>query len=251
MIDKKEMLHAGHRGRMREKFKQYGRDVFHTHELLEMLLFHIIPYKNTNEISKNLIARFDGIDGVLSATREELMSVDGVGARVADMLVDIGKISLTEDVGNASEKSFQSFDDYCEVGEFFVEYFRGLQSSAVLLVLLNNKMELIDCVRLYDVDYESAKIKPGPFIDAVIENNASVAIIAHNHPYGPLFPTQGDFATNSMISSSLSAMGIPLLEHYIVSGDAYLGFMTNLSTAFSQYRELEKFINSKAMQYEK
>lgn len=248
MLDKKKMLHAGHRGRMREKFTQYGRDVFHTHELLEMLLFHVIPYKNTNGIAKNLILKLGSLDAILSATREELMTVDGVGPRVADMLVDIGKVSLKPDPNVEQSQKFRSFADYGETGEFFVEYFDGAQTSSVVLMLLNSKMELIDYVTLYDVDYESAKIKPQPFIDAVIEANASVAIIAHNHPYGPLFPTRGDFATNTMISEALSSVGIPLIEHYIVSGKSYLGFMTNLSAAFSQYRELEKFIKSKASQ---
>ncbi len=250
MLDKKKVLHAGHRERMREKFVQYGRDVFHTHELLEMLLFHIIPYKNTNEIAKNLILRFSTVDGVLSASREELMSVTGVGPRVADMLVDIGKISMKRGAADEEKRTLRSFGDYTEAGEFFVEYFDGSNTASVVMMLLNSKMELLDYCRLYDVDYESAGIKAKPFVDAAIAANASVAIIAHNHPYGPLFPTRGDFATNTMISEALSSVGIPLLEHYIVSGKSYVGFMTNLSTAFSQHRELEKFLNSKALRYE-
>lgn len=250
MLDKKKMLHAGHRGRMREKFTQYGRDVFNTHELLEMLLFHVIPYKNTNEIAKKLISRFSTIDGVFSASREELMSVAGVGPKVADMLFDIGKISLADDTRNKEAYIRRSFGDYREAGEFFVEYFDGRETSAVVLMLLNSKMELIDCISLYDMDYESAGIKPEPFINAAIAANASVAVVAHNHPYGPLFPTQGDMVTNKIISDSLSAVGIPMLEHYIVSGKGYVGFMTNLSTAFSQHSEIEKFIKSKAQGYE-
>lgn len=248
MLDKKKMLHAGHRGRMREKFTQYGRDVFHTHELLEMLLFHVIPYRNTNDIAKNLISKFGSLDGVLSATREELITVDGIGPRAADMLVDIGRISLNSDMDEKTRQTARSFADYSEAGEFFIEYFDGAQSSSVVLMLLNSKMELIDYAHLYDTDYESAKITPQPFIDAAISANASVAIIAHNHPFGPLFPTRGDFATNTMISEALCSVGVLLLEHYIISGKSYLGFMTNLSTAFSQHRELENFIKSKATQ---
>ncbi len=250
MLDKNKMLHAGHRGRMREKFSQYGRDVFHTHELLEMLLFHIIPYKNTNEIAKNLISRFGTLDGVFSASRQDLKSVAGVGPRVADMIFDIGRISLAPGEADGEKCNRRSFGDYKETGDFFVEYFAGRESSSVVIMLLNSKMELIDCVSLYDMDYESAGVKPEPFIDAAIAANASIAVVAHNHPYGPLFPTRGDVVTNKMISDSLSAVGVPMLEHYIVSGSGYLGFMTNLSTAFSQYSEIEKFIKSKAQEYE-
>ena len=58
MQEKKENLHAGHRERMREKFRTYGRAVMHSHELLEMLLFHVVTYKNTNPIAKRLMLRF-------------------------------------------------------------------------------------------------------------------------------------------------------------------------------------------------
>jgi len=246
MIDKKKMLHAGHRGRMREKFVQYGRDVLHTHELLEMLLFHVIPYRNTNEIAKNLISRFGTVDGVFSASREDLMTVNGVGARVADMLVDIGKISLNKELSD--EKSNRRiFGDYHETGEFFVEYFGGSEVVTVAFMLLNSKMELIDCITLYGIDCESAGVKPEPFINAAISQNASIAIVAHNHPYGPLFPTQGDVATNKILTDSLASVGVPLIEHYIISGSGYIGFVKNLSTAFSQHNGLKNFLKSKAL----
>ena len=77
---------------MREKFLSYGRDVFHSHELLEMFLFHAVKYKNTNPIAKNLMARFSTLEGVFSASREELLSVDGVGPKIADMILSVGEI---------------------------------------------------------------------------------------------------------------------------------------------------------------
>ena len=51
-------LHTGHRQRMREKLLSYGSDVMQSHELLEMLLYYVIPYKNTNPIAKRLILEF-------------------------------------------------------------------------------------------------------------------------------------------------------------------------------------------------
>ena len=94
MSNIKEGIHSGHRKRMRDKFFDYGRDIFHAHELLEMFLFHAVQYKNTNPIARNLLLRFSTLDGVLSASREELMSVEGVGPKIADMLITVGKIYL-------------------------------------------------------------------------------------------------------------------------------------------------------------
>ena len=238
----KEGLHSGHRQRMREKFLDYGRDIFHSHELLEMLLFHAVRYKNTNPIAKNLLLRFSTLDGVLSASREELMSVEGVGPRIADMLLSIGKINMLD---GEAEESRAVFDNYRETGNFFANYFDGRFSHETVMLLLNNKMQYIDCVSLYDFDYDSAAIKPQPFVDAAIDSRAAVVIIAHNHPYGPPFPTEGDKATNNMIADSLFKVGVLLAEHYVVSGMKFVGFMNNISTAFSQYCDAEKFFESK------
>ena len=106
-------------------------------------------------------------------------------------------------------------------------------------------MEYIDCRSVYELDYDSGGIKAEPFIDASINSRAAVAIIAHNHPYGPPFPTVGDKATNNMVAEALSGSGVLLAEHFVVSGKRFVGFMNNLSTAFSQYCDVEKFFESK------
>ena len=245
MAEIKEGIHAGHRHRMREKFLDYGRDVFHTHELLEMLLFHSVRYKNTNHIAKNLMLRFSDIDGVLSASREELMSVEGVGPKIADMLISVGKIRLESEEVKACDTKMV-FTDYRSTGEFFVNYFDSRFTYEISMLLLNNKMEYIDMISVRDTDYDSGAVKAEPFISAAIRARAAVAIIAHNHPYGPPFPSPGDKATNDMMFDAFSKSGILLAEHYVVSGTGFVGFMNHLSTAFSQFCDVKRFFDSKA-----
>ena len=237
-------IHSGHRQRMREKLLDYGRDVFHSHELLEMLLFHSVNYKNTNPIARNLILRFSDLDGVFSASREELMSVDGVGPKMADMIISVGKLGLANEL-DVAEKSPLTFNNYRATGDFFVNYFDSRLCYEVALLLLNNKMEYIDCINISATDYDSGSVRAEPFIDAAIRSRAAVAIIAHNHPFGPSFPSEGDKVTNDMITDAFSRVGVLLAEHYVISGRMYVGFMNNLSTAFSQYCDVERFFESK------
>ena len=238
-------LHSGHRQRMRDKFLCYGRDVFHSHELLEMLLFHAVQYKNTNPIAKNLLLRFSTLDGVFSASREQLLSVEGVGPKIADMILSVGKIDVLAENEEPCDGARRIFDDYSATGRFFVDYFDSRFTYETVILLLNSKMEYLDCRTLYELDYDTAAIKAEPFIDAAIRARAAVAIIAHNHPYGPHFPSIGDKATNNMIAESLSKSGVLLAEHYVVSGNKFVGFMNNLTMAFSQYSDVERFFESK------
>jgi DNA repair protein RadC len=73
-------------------------------------------------------------------------------------------------------------------------------------------MEFLDLVSMSDSDYDSAAVRVEPFISEAIRVNASVAIVAHHHPYGPLFPTPGDMATNDMIFDAFSNAGISLVS---------------------------------------
>ncbi len=244
MSDTEKGIHSGHRMRMRKKFADYGRDIFNTYELLEMLLYHSIPLKNTNPIARRLIAEFSDIEGVFTASKEELMSVEGVGERTADMIKAVGKIRIDREGFNLKKVPAYNFKDYNETGSFFVSYFDGRRDYETVMLLLDNKMSYIDFVSMADADYEMGAIKPKNFIDTAIRARASVCVIAHNHPYGPLYPTSGDVETNNMIRSALSGAGVILVEHYVVSGDGYLGFMNHLETAFYQKANLERFRKS-------
>ena len=91
ITDNDSTIHHGHRSRMTEKLANHGPHIFNTYELLEMLLYGTIPYKDTNPIAKRLLDRFGSLDGVLSATEDELCTVDGVGGAAAALIRTVGR----------------------------------------------------------------------------------------------------------------------------------------------------------------
>lgn len=235
------ILHRGHRQRMRNKLLSHGSKVLETHELLEMLLYHVIPLKNTNPIAKRLIDRFGGIDGVFSASLEELCSVDGIGPAVAKFIIGCG-IFISEKEQIPSDNPF---DDYTRVGDFLVEKLSGETEYKTAMMLFDNRMRFIDYAVIYDFDYSSAAVKPDALIEFAIKRRASIAVTAHTHPHGPLFPTAGDMATNSAVCSALNRAGISHAEHYIISGDRFLGVTHQIKLAFVQSPELERFYKTR------
>ena len=72
-------IHEGHRARMRTKLMESGERVFADHELLEVLLYYAIPRRDTNELAHRLLEQFGSLQGVLSASAQELACVKGVG----------------------------------------------------------------------------------------------------------------------------------------------------------------------------
>lgn len=238
----KEPTHKGHRLRMRAKLSAHGPRVFDTYELLEMALYYVIAQKDTNPISKRLLASFGSLDGVLNAGVDELAKIEGIGRKSAEFLHALGNFTS----GYAAYGSeLPIFADYTETGKYLTELFKDETDYSVYMLLLDSRMELIKCCEIYRLDLASGGIKPAPFISSAVETGASIAMIAHHHPYGPLFPSEGDMQSTHLLKEALLRAGVVLFESFVISGERYVGYMRNLQRAFAK---LDARYDSKAIQ---
>lgn len=64
---------VGHRGRMRSKILQKGGQTLEDYELLEMLLYLVIPRRDTKPLAKYLINHFGSLSEILYARKEDLL----------------------------------------------------------------------------------------------------------------------------------------------------------------------------------
>lgn len=76
----------GHRDRLRARFLDAGAEALHDHEVLELLLFGVIPRRDTKPIAKALLARFGNFGEVLAASPEDLKEISGIKDGAAAML---------------------------------------------------------------------------------------------------------------------------------------------------------------------
>lgn len=82
-------MHEGHRDRMRERILLSGIESLQPHEVLEYLLYHAIPRKDTNGIAHELISKFGSLNGVLNADYDALLDVNGMTANAALLLTSL------------------------------------------------------------------------------------------------------------------------------------------------------------------
>lgn len=239
-------IHDGHRSRMRAKLLAYEQRIFDTYELLEMLLYHTITYKDTNPIAKRLLRTFGCLDGVLSARADSLIECEGVGVRTADFLTKVGRLGNIIGAEMLSDAR-PDLSGYDTAGRYIAEYFKDVHEKQVIALYLDNGMHLKAIEKLYDLEYESGGVKPKAFIDGAIKHSATVVITAHNHPFGPFYPTLGDRATNKAITEALAVSGIVHAEHYIICGEHYagIGVLSDFSAKLSQTPALTRFVESR------
>ena len=91
MTDTTKDLRLGHRARLRQNFLD---DNLAKYELLELLLSYAMPRKDVRPLARMLFKKFGGIYPILSASVQELMTVDGIGQNIATFIKVVHKILL-------------------------------------------------------------------------------------------------------------------------------------------------------------
>ncbi|AGH17134.1 hypothetical protein FXW30_03805 [Candidatus Liberibacter asiaticus] len=75
--------YIGHHNRLRDRFLQKGENALAYYEILELILFRLIPRKDTKSIAKALLKRFATLGGVFGAPLHLLQEINRIGKRVA------------------------------------------------------------------------------------------------------------------------------------------------------------------------
>lgn len=76
-------VHDGHRERMRKRIEEYGIESLQDHEVLEFLLYAVVPRKDTNELAHSILNKFGSLSNVFDQPIERLQEVDGVTYNMA------------------------------------------------------------------------------------------------------------------------------------------------------------------------
>lgn len=211
-------IHKGHRERITQRFLS-NPSGFSDHELLEIVLFPVIPRKDTNALAHRLIRQFGGLTGVFAAPAQDLASVDGVGKRVAVHIAAMGKILGAIKEKEKSSKAQKRFYSFNESKRNLTEYFEGLAQEKLMIFLLDGKHK-----RLTHLEYDDGK-EYGVNGDlpeiarAVALYKPRFALMAHNHPSGLCEPSKEDDFATKKLNAVLSVHGVQLTDHIILCGD--------------------------------
>lgn len=208
--------HGGHRQRMRERLSTEGLDDFAPHEVLEVLLFYAIPQRNVNPLAHRLMDRFGTLREVLSAPVSELCRVEGVGEYAAQLLHLAGalheRLQREQRAAQAVLASSEAAGAYC------ASLLSQRKEETFYLLSLSAKLEVLREERLMQGSAGEVTVSPRQAVEAVLRSGARFAIAAHNHPGGSAQPSASDIETTQKLHKALAAVGVPLLDHFIVCG---------------------------------
>jgi len=100
----------GHRERLRARFINEPKSLTEV-ELLELILTYTIPRKNIAPLAQSLLNRFDSISAILLASKDELLSVEGVGEATITFIQIIRMVLQNEsDMKESQVNQIKLFD---------------------------------------------------------------------------------------------------------------------------------------------
>lgn len=207
--------HSGHRNRLREKYIEHGVEALAPHEVLEMLLFNAIPYRNTNDIAKILLDRFGSLSAVFDATLDQLTEAGLTRNQAAflKLIPDVTRLYALDKYDNPSK-----IIDLQRLPGYICDLFIGHESEEhVIFLLMDKKMKETYCGVVAKGDFSASAISMRKIIGLALNYGAAAAVLAHNHPSGFAIPSAEDYKATLQIRDSLRQIGVELLDHYVVA----------------------------------
>ena len=213
---------ADHRARLRERFAEGGPDAMPDYELLELLLFRIVPRRDVKPLAHALIDRFGDLGGVLAAPRDVLASIPGAGPAVAL------ELSLTDAVIRRALRrralsrpvvsSWEALMDYCRatLARERTERFR--------ILFLDAKNTLIADEEQAKGTVDHVPVYPREVVKRALELEAKALILVHNHPSGDPTPSDADRSVTRQIAQACEVLGLILHDHVVIGRGREVSF---------------------------
>ncbi len=204
---------TGHRERLRQKFLD---DKLADYELLELLLSFVIPRRDVRPLARALIDKFGSVYQVITAPAESLMSFNGVGRNVAIFIKAIHKIMIAGYKSNLDKVTI--FHNEKVLTNYCLLLMGGKTKEEIHVLYLDNNNRLLadDLHSVGTVDWAAAY--PREILKRALELNAKSIVLLHNHPTPNTSFSTEDIRLTEQVRDLLSAVGIEVYDHYVVSG---------------------------------
>lgn len=204
-----------HRKRARARFNAVGGEALENYELLELLLFALVPQRDTKKMAKDLLRKFGSLAEVLAAPPARLKEIDYVGETVVTGLKvveattqRIARDKIDRDLPILG--SWTALIDYCHAQMAFnnVEQFR------ILFLDKKNRLIADEVQQTGTVDH--TPVYPREVIKRTLELSATALILVHNHPSGDPAPSAADVQMTRQINDVARPLGITVHDHIII-----------------------------------
>lgn len=226
-------VHDGHRERMRKRIEECGIQSLQDHEVLEYLLYAVVPRKDTNALAHLILDECGSLAEVFDQSVERLQKIKGVTYNAALFLSSMSDVSRRY----YSKKQTNIYiRNVAECLQLMRPIMETLTREEIHMLLIDSAGKLIKRVVLSKGIVNESVCNVRDVVDIALKNEACRVVLVHNHPSNNATPSLQDKSLTEQICIALSMIGITLEDHIIIAKDGYF--------SFKDTRWLENIVNS-------
>ncbi len=210
--------HDGHRQRIMHRLET---GALTKHELLETLLFPVMPRRNTNDVAHAVLSKFGSLRGAYAALKEELLEVEGVGKQIAELLFAMGNVHRAHYVRR------KPFEDRYDPSAFFSprqRRYAEIGFEVLDLYFLDGNGEMQTVHRFTEEKKDEVHLKTWEMTRLLEKIDPHGVILVHNHPKGDYQPSLDDIRSTEHCQRICNTYGIYLCDHVIFSPQGAFSF---------------------------
>lgn len=210
--------------RPREKMLSRGAGSLSDGELLAVLLRSGGRETSALDLARQLLDLADGrLSTLFNLSQDRMLSLSGVGPGKAASVIaafELGRRFLQEEFSLVRKPLMTARSVY----EMMIPQLKGLQHEECWVLFLNDHNYLAGKSKMSSGGSNSTVIDVRQVIRSALEKSASAIILVHNHPTGNPTPSPADIRQTDAVRKGVSAVGLALLDHIVVSDDCFFSF---------------------------
>lgn len=205
--------------RPREKVKVFGIKSLSHRELLALVLRSGIKGKSALELADDLLKQANGIHGLSGLEYEDLIKMNGIKGAKASEICAISELSRR--MAFYQSTNVDIVDQPLRLVQWLKKEMGSLKQEHFLVVFLNTKNHIIGYRPLFIGGLDRSIVHPREVFKHAINHSAARIVVVHNHPSGDVTPSENDWNVTQVLEEAGQTMGIPLLDHIIISERGY------------------------------
>jgi len=214
--------------RPREKLIELGAQSLTKAELIAIIISTGTREKSAIDLGREILFRFgDNLSDFLDMRIEELCrdpALKGIGVAKACKIKAALELGRRLDHTKPKEESITTPE---AAASCLMNALRYKKTEHFAVLILDTKRKLINLELISIGSIDATIAHPREIFYPAIRQHGAAIIVGHNHPSGDPTPSREDIAVTRRLVEAGALLGIPVLDHVIVSDQAYISLKQN------------------------
>ncbi|NFO32111.1 JAB domain-containing protein [Clostridium botulinum] len=207
--------------RPKEKLLSYGADTLNNSELLAIILRTGTKGENVLQLSNRLLSEFQGLDGILEASLDDITSIKGIKEGKASQILALAELFRRFRTFKSADRDIKIMSPN-DIAMLINGEMSLLKQEILKVIFLNTKNIVIGTKDVFKGSLNTSIVHPREIFKEAVNKSSAKIIICHNHPSGDLTPSKEDINITLRIKECGEIMGIQLLDHIIIGKNGFI-----------------------------